>query len=110
VVLKGLEDVVHEALHTGQGIGWTEAHDSWGVEPSGCFKCYKVLHFITILNVPVAIAEVKFTKEYHSLHSFNNSVNTREGEDIFNCDSIDFLIIEYRVVTSILFLNVKDRC
>jgi hypothetical protein len=110
VVLKGLEDMVHEVLHTGQGIGWTKAHDLWGIEPPGCLKCYKVLHFIAVSNVPVAITEIKFTKEYHSSYSFDNSVNTREGEDVFDYDSIDFPIIKYRVVTSILFLDVENRC
>jgi hypothetical protein len=55
-VSKGLEDMVHKALHTGQGIGQTEAHYSWGVEPSGCFKGHEVLHFITVSNIPVAVA------------------------------------------------------
>jgi hypothetical protein len=27
-ISKGLEDMVHEALHIGWGIGWTKAHDS----------------------------------------------------------------------------------
>jgi len=109
-VLKGLEDVVHGVLHTGWGIGWTEAHNSWGIEPSGCFKCHKVLHFITVSNVPIAVAEIKFTKEYHSTHSLDNGVNSREGEDVFDHDSIDFLIIEYRVVTPVLLPDIENRC
>jgi len=109
-ILKRLEDMVHEVLHTGWGIGWTKAHNSQSVEPSGCFKCYEILHFIAVLNVPVAVAEIKFTKEYHSTHPFNNSVDVGEGEDVFDYDSIDFPIIKYGVVTPILFLDIENRC
>jgi len=55
-VSKGLEDVVHKMLHTGRGIGWTEAHYPWGVEPSGYFKGHEVLRFVAVSNIPVAIA------------------------------------------------------
>jgi hypothetical protein len=55
-VSEGLEDVVHEALHTGRGVGWTEGHYSWGIKPSGCFKRHKVFSFVAVSNVPVAIA------------------------------------------------------
>jgi hypothetical protein len=48
--------MVHEVLHTSWGIGWTEAHYSWGVEPSGCFESHEIFRFITVLNIPVAIA------------------------------------------------------
>jgi hypothetical protein len=109
-ILKWLEDVVHEALHIGQGIGWTKAYYSWGIEPSSCLKCHKVLRFVTVSNISVAVAKIKFSKEYHSSHSFNNSINMREGEDIFDRDSIDFLIIEYRVVTPIPFFDVENGC
>jgi hypothetical protein len=33
-----------------------------------------------------------------------------EGEDVFDCDSIDLPIIKYRVVASILLSDVEDRC
>jgi hypothetical protein len=109
-ISKGLENMVHEVLHTSRGICWTKAHHPWGIEPSGCFKSYKVLHFVTVLNVPIAVAEIKFTKEYHSTHSLDNGVNSREGEDVFDHDSIDFLIIEYRVVTPVLLPDIENRC
>jgi hypothetical protein len=109
-ISKWLENMVHEALHTSRGICWTEAHHPWGVEPSGCFICHKVLHFITVLDVPIAVAEIKFTEEYHSMHFFDNGVDLGEGEDIFNHDSIDFPIIKYRLVTPVLLFDIEDRC
>jgi len=105
--------VVHEALHTCGGICWTEGHHPWGIEPSGCFKSHKVLCFITVstvLNVPIPITEVKFTEEYHSSHSFDDGDNVREGKDIFDCDSIDLLVIEYRAVTPVPFFDIEDGC
>ena len=102
--------MVHKMLHTGWGISWTKAHYSWGIEPLSCLKCYKVLHFITVLDVPIAIAKIKFTEEYHSTHSFDNGVNSREEKDILDHDSIDFLIIKYRAVTPVLLSDIENRC
>ena len=109
-ILKGLEDIVYEVLHAGWGIGWSKTHYSRSIESSGCFKFYKIFGFLTIMNVPIAVAEVEFTKEYHSVHPFDNGVDAREGEDIFDCDSIDFLIIKYGAVTPIFLFNIEDGC
>jgi hypothetical protein len=43
------------------------------------------------------------------MHSFDNCVNTREGEDVFDCDSIYFPVVEYRTVAPILLFDVEDR-
>jgi len=42
------------------------------------------------------------------VHSFDNRVNLREGEDIFDRDSVYFPIIEYGVITPILLFDVED--
>jgi hypothetical protein len=42
------------------------------------------------------------------MHFFNNRVNLREGEDIFDCDSVNLSIVEYWTITPILLFNVKD--
>jgi len=34
----------------------------------------------------------------------------REGEDIFDHDSIDLLVIEYEAVTPILLSDIEDGC
>jgi hypothetical protein len=109
-ISKRLENVVYEVLHTSRGICWAKAHYPRSIESSGHFKCHKVLCFVTVSNVPIAVAEIKFTEEYHSVHSFNNSVNSREGEDVFDHDSIDFPIIKDRTVTPVLLFDVENRC
>jgi hypothetical protein len=43
------------------------------------------------------------------MHPFDNGVDSREGEDIFDCDSIYFLVVEYGVVTPILLFDIEDR-
>ena len=42
------------------------------------------------------------------MHLFNNYINMREGEDVFDRDSIYFLIIKYRMVAPILLFDVED--
>jgi hypothetical protein len=42
------------------------------------------------------------------VHPFDNRVNSGEGEDIFDRDSVYFPIIEYGTVTSILLFDEKD--
>ena len=43
------------------------------------------------------------------MHPFDNRVNLREGEDVFDCDSVYFPIVEYGLITPILLFDVKDR-
>ena len=42
------------------------------------------------------------------MHSFDNCVNSREREDIFDHDSIYFSIIEYGLITPILLFDIED--
>ena len=109
-VSKGLEDMVHEALHAGWGIGRTKGHHSWGIKSSGCFKCHKVFSFVAVSNIPIAVAWVKFAKEYHSSHSFNDSDDAGEGEDVFYCDGVNFSVIEYGTIAPVLLSDVEDGC
>jgi hypothetical protein len=43
------------------------------------------------------------------MHSFDDCVDTRKGEDVFDRDSINFLIIGYGVVNPILLFDIEDR-
>jgi hypothetical protein len=43
------------------------------------------------------------------MHSFDDCVDIRKGEDVFDCDSVNLLIIEYGVVTPILLFDIEDR-
>jgi hypothetical protein len=106
---EGLEDMIHELLHACGGIGWSEAHYSGGVESSGHFEGHQILSFLTVADIPIAVAWIEFTKEYHATHSFNNHVNMREGEDVFDYDGIYFPVVEYRMITLILLFDVEDR-
>jgi len=60
------------------------------------------------VDVPVAITEVK-DREFNLISgSFNDGVDAWQGEGIFDSDSVDLLVVEYGVETSILFLDVED--
>ena len=108
-VSEGLENMIHKPLHACRGIGWSKAHYSGGIKSSGHFKGHQVLSLLTVTNIPIAIAQIKFTKEYHATHSFDNRINSREGEDIFDHNGIYFLVVEYRTVASILLFDIEYR-
>jgi hypothetical protein len=42
------------------------------------------------------------------MHPFNNGANMGEGEDVFDHNSVNLLIIEYGAITPILLFNVED--
>jgi hypothetical protein len=69
-VLKGLENMIYELLHAGWGIGWAKGHYSQSVESFSHLKGHEIFCFLTISNIPVAIAEIKFANESHSQHLF----------------------------------------
>jgi hypothetical protein len=43
------------------------------------------------------------------MHPFDNRVNAREGEDIFDRYCVYFLVVEYGTVTPVLLFDVGDR-
>jgi hypothetical protein len=43
------------------------------------------------------------------VHPFDNHVNSREGKDIFDRDSIYFLVVKYGTITPVLLFDIKDR-
>ena len=109
-VSEGLKNMIHEPLHAGGGICWTEAHYSRHIKSSGHFEGHQILCFFSISHIPVAIAEVKLTEKHSIAHPFNNGVDMGERENIFNRNSVDFPIVEYWPKTPILLFNIEDRC
>jgi hypothetical protein len=42
------------------------------------------------------------------MHPFDNCVNAREGENVFDCDSVYFPVVEYGTITPILLFDIED--
>ena len=100
--------MIHEALHTSWGIGWSESHDSRGVESICHFECQYVLHlFILVTQVPVSVGEIDFSELGFSSGAFNDGVYAGEWEDVLDCNCIDLSVIEYGVETPVLLFDIE---
>ena len=44
------------------------------------------------------------------MHSFDNGIDMGEGEDVFDYNGIDLLVVKYWPKAAVLLFDIEDRC
>jgi hypothetical protein len=63
---------------------------------------------LRVSEVPIPITKVVDAIQDFPSCSFDDDVNTREGEDVFNRDCVDLSIVKDWPVTPILLSDIED--